>query len=109
MGELLGGGKGYVGLPLKLLGGAAPPPPRPPTPSSYAYATPLLSCRGKSQDAQGKSRLNATPLLSSRWWSTQLLPGTHTLPETLSSLKQSSAEQPGLSLVTTRLQAVLAR
>ena len=63
--------------------------------------TPLLSCGGMLQGAQEESRLNATPLLSSLWWSTQLLPGTHTLPETFSSLKQSSAEQPGLSLVTT--------
>ena len=42
-----GGGKGYVGPPLKLLGGGlAPLPP----PSSYAYdiATPNLECRGSS-------------------------------------------------------------
>ena len=71
--------------------------------------TPLLSCGGMLQGAQVESRLNATPLLSSLWWSTQLLPGTHTLPDTFSSLKQSSAEQPGLSLVTTILQAVPAR
>ena len=32
------GAKGYVGLPLKLLGGPAPPPP----PSSYAY---VYGCR----------------------------------------------------------------
>ena len=33
-----GGGKGYVGPPLKLLGGPGPPGP-PPPPSSYAYVS----------------------------------------------------------------------
>ena len=33
-----GGGKGYVGPPLKLLGGLAPPGP----PSSYAYVEDLV-------------------------------------------------------------------
>ena len=38
VGGLLGGAKGYVGPPLKLLGGTCPPPPCPPPwpPSSYA-------------------------------------------------------------------------
>ena len=41
VGGLLGGPKGMLGPPLKLLGGAWPPPPPPaappPPPSSYAY------------------------------------------------------------------------
>ena len=52
MGGLLGargggggwGGKGYVGPPLKLLGGLPPPPP---PPSSYAFAKKNLEVTGK--------------------------------------------------------------
>ena len=40
-----GGGKGYVGPPLKLLGG--PGPPGPPS-SYYDIATPNSECRGSS-------------------------------------------------------------
>ena len=39
MGGLLGGAKGYVGPPLKLLGAGGLPPPPPAPPSSYTYAT----------------------------------------------------------------------
>ena len=42
-GWIIGGAKGYVGPPLKLLGGLAPPPG---PPSSYAYANANYhSCR----------------------------------------------------------------
>ena len=38
-GWIIGGGKGYVGPPLKLLGGLPPPPPPPPPP----LPTPMTS------------------------------------------------------------------
>ena len=38
VGGLLGGPKGMLAPPLKLLGGPGPPGPPPPPPSSYAYA-----------------------------------------------------------------------
>ena len=41
-GEGWGGGKGYVGPPLKLLGGLAPSPLPPHPPSSYTYGASLL-------------------------------------------------------------------
>ena len=43
-GWIIGGPKGMLAPPLKLLGASPPPPPAPLPTSSYAYATPIDVC-----------------------------------------------------------------
>ena len=52
-----GGGKGYVGPPLKLLGGLPPPPPPPPSSNAYVLkrCTVILALLSKFDKYFGKS------------------------------------------------------